>query len=273
MNDGLRQLERLRGSVGPELQQFLPQVVDRGFVAGQAYWAEKLRPGVPGTKFPWKFRWRRSAIRAGAQFIRTLHVETKRITEIDDELIFRMLNGHVLAIEKTVHLMDRQFSLRELFESIRNGLCGRSLNLVRSHGDFWPGNVLVTQDGRLSTVLDWDQSKESGWPLLDLFHLIVHQQKHRATWYFGDIVVERLMPKKFRHWESELVRDYCAALDLGPELWPFFVALYWLDHVLFWTQTDFGDPEVVKGSDAGWIRRNIIAPLPRLSRELRNVRE
>jgi hypothetical protein len=42
-----------------------------------------------------------------------------------------------------------------------------SLPVTASHGDFWPGNVLL-EPARIS-VIDWDYFKHEEWPLLDLF--------------------------------------------------------------------------------------------------------
>ncbi len=37
------------------------------------------------------------------------------------------------------------------------------------HGDFWMGNVLREQPGRVSAVVDWERSRVSGVPLVDVF--------------------------------------------------------------------------------------------------------
>jgi hypothetical protein len=90
--------------------------------------------------------------------------------------------------------------------------------------------------------------------MLDLLHLIAFQRKWRATWLFGSIITKTLMQRRLTMWENKMVATYCAALSLEDSLWPAFVSLYWLNHVLQ-ARNDFGE---------SWLRRNVIKPLPRI---------
>ena len=61
---------------------------------------------------------------------------------------------------------------RELFAAVGVRLDAHATATVpvtAVHGDFWMGNVLREQPRRLSAVVDWERSRVSGVPLVDVF--------------------------------------------------------------------------------------------------------
>ena len=132
---------------------------------------------------------------------------------------------------------------------------------MQTHGDYWPGNVLVTQGAELAAVLDWDASEARGWPLLDLLHFIAFQHKRRAFWHFGPTLSNRLEPRKLPAWQLELADTYCQRLEIPSDLWTPFVVLYWLERVAQWLVTDF---HAGKRNDP-WLRRNVLQTAPALT--------
>lgn len=254
MKRHLDNLHALHAHGVPVVRSVLPRVVDQGILCGQAYWSEKKLDGVPATKFWWIPRWRKKTTESGLHFLIDLHRSTRLPTRILRSIFDELVEPHAATVENEARKLDGSFCISPLVEALWSVFRDREIPLVRTHGDFWPGNFLVSKNHQVTGVLDWDGSLERGWPMLDLVHLIAFQQKWRAIWYFGSVVSRRLIRHSFVQWEREMVEKYCAALAIEDNLWPSFVALYWLNRS---SQCigDFGET---------WVRRNVIKQLPRI---------
>jgi hypothetical protein len=102
---------------------------------------------------------------------------------------------------------------------------------------------------------------EQGWPVLDLLNLIACQRKWRAVWLFGNMVTRILMQRRLAAWERKMAAQYCAGLSIEDNLWPGFVALYWLGRGS-WLRNAF---------DEKWLRQNAIKPLSQILEALSRV--
>jgi aminoglycoside phosphotransferase (APT) family kinase protein len=254
MKNHLASINDLNASENPRVTCFLPQILDYGLSNGQAYWVESWIDGVAATSYSWRAAWKRKVAESALCFLIDLHQSTSKPTEIQPELFDDLLQAPVAGVEETIREFEPGFELTPLVEALWRVFGGRQIPLVRTHGDFWPGNILVSVEARLSGVLEWGASIEQGWPMLDLLHLIAFQRKWRATWLFGGIITKTLMQRRLTTWERKMVAAYCAALSLEDSLWPAFVSLYWLNHASQ-ARNDFGE---------SWLRRNVIKPLPRI---------
>lgn len=236
------------------LRSALPKAKGQGTIQGQSYWVESWLDGMDGTTFKWSPNWRRKTARSAAQYIVDLHGSTARQTEISRSVFDELLQPSVAIVETEARKADPGFDLSPLVEALWALFAGQQMPLVRTHGDFWPGNVLVSDEGRLTGVLDWDSSVEVGWPLVDLLHFIAFQHKWRARWFFGRVVTRKLMPLRLSGLERELVGTYLSSLNIKEELRPGLVAIYWLTRASRCSRS-FGE---------GWTRRNVVRPLPRI---------
>jgi Phosphotransferase enzyme family/Methyltransferase domain len=261
MKNHLASINDLNASGNPRVTCFLPQILDYGVSNGQAYWVESWIEGITATARSWGAGWKRKTAESALHFLIDLHQSTSKRMKIHRELFDDLLQAHVTGVEVTVREFEPGFELRPLVEALWCVFGGRQMPLVRTHGDFWPGNILVSNEGRLSGVLEWGSSMEQGWPVLDLLHLIVFQRKWRATWLLGDMITKTLMQRRLATWEREMVAVYCTALSLEDSLWPGFVSLYWLNRASQ-VRNDFGEQ---------WLRRNVIKPLPRILEVLSRV--
>jgi hypothetical protein len=253
MKDHARNIDSLIAEVSPSLRRFLPQIVHRGMMGGQAYWVETKCKGIPSTKFQWSYGLRRKVAKEGLDFLISFHQSTRQSIQIDRNYFDSILDPRLLAIEHGTKRLGVVFNPEPLVAAIWRVLRGRCVPLVHTHGDFWPGNILVTEDGKLGGILDWDASVKRGWPLLDLLHFSIFQNKWRAYRYFGSVVVKKLMPFRLPLWQREMVREYCTslAIDIDNDLWTSLVALYWLERISHELQT---------GCEEAWIRRNAVKP-------------
>ena len=257
-------IDALNDSEIPALNHFLPSIVGRGIVCGQAYWAETRCRGIPGTKLWWLPGWRRKVRKSGFQFLMDLHRNTCQPARIVRSLFDDLVRPHVAIMEEEARRIDTTFNMTPLVEALWRVFRNRRMPFVRTHGDFWPGNLQVSKKGKLEGVLDWDESAPRGWPLLDLLHFIGFQYKRRLYWRFGSVITKTLMPGRIATWEHAMVRQYCAALAIESDLWVGFVAIYWLERVSQWIQTDLDK----MWYDETWLRRNVIEPLPQILKQV-----
>jgi peptidoglycan/xylan/chitin deacetylase (PgdA/CDA1 family) len=219
----------------PVIKERIPWIIDEGWV-GLARWS--LEPRVPGQRVD------------------------NRITPLllDDCVDFLV---HLFTATdhgpKTVTLAERAEQVasaatpdgarvaRELAQRIETEL--RDVAVGFGHGDFWAGNLL-TQDGRLSGVVDWEGAGMGRLPVVDLLHLQMSSAALRSRRPHGRIVIENLE----RVGEDPLVRTYCErlGLDLETEQLRMLVAAYWLDYT--------GD-QLVRSIDPlarpEWVRENV----------------
>jgi aminoglycoside phosphotransferase (APT) family kinase protein len=124
-----------------------------------------------------------------------------------------------------------------------------------AHGDFFAGNLL-TEEGRLTGVVDWDSAGAGRLPLLDLLHLLVTRTGPFADDEWGRAVQEHLLPLA-RAGGDDAVRRYCSEVGLPaePALLEAFVWAYWLDYAAYQLRT-----HLVRRSQPRWVERNLEQP-------------
>jgi aminoglycoside phosphotransferase (APT) family kinase protein len=119
-----------------------------------------------------------------------------------------------------------------LSDELHHALSGRTLTVSWVHGDFTPGNILVTPDGASVTgIIDWDHSASKELPQLDLVLLLLSTRILVQRRELGDIIRELLIDNRWTAQERALLDNaYLAlpgdALDVRP-----VVLLTWLRHV------------------------------------------
>ena len=145
---------------------------------------------------------------------------------------------------------DRQAAVVQVAAALERRLGG--VPRCFAHGDFFSGNIL-SEDGRLSGVVDWDSAGPGGLPLLDLLHLLVTRAGPFADQDWGGAVFERLLPLA-RQGGDDAVRRYCREVGLqsDPELLETFVWAYWLDYTAYQLRT-----HLLRRSQPKWIQRNV----------------
>jgi hypothetical protein len=99
------------------------------------------------------------------------------------------------------------------------------------HGDFWQKNIL-TRDGSLTGVVDWDTADASSLPYLDLLHLRLSARRARTREYLGTAVVNQLLPWAQRGGDA-LNRAYGERIDAPVDAGTLeaLVVAYWLNQI------------------------------------------
>jgi hypothetical protein len=100
-----------------------------------------------------------------------------------------------------------------------------------AHGDFWAGNLLVS-DGGLTGVVDWAGGGDGRLPCLDLMHLWLNGSAGVRPEDLTGAVIHRLLPW-VRDGSDPRLRSYCGGLRLKTDR-AVLVALalaYWLERM------------------------------------------
>jgi thiamine kinase-like enzyme len=112
--------------------------------------------------------------------------------------------------------------LKNMFFRIK----GASVPLVVRHDDFWLGNILRNKSGL--GIVDWDRASLEGFPLCDLFDLLLNCSRlvYSSTFkrYAFDIehlkeyALNAFFGKGITHLAVKYINSYCLSLDIDTEL-------------------------------------------------------
>lgn len=144
----------------------LPRVVRRGVVAGNRVLVETRLPG------------RRATVgaadgTAALAAISELHASTAERRTVDAEMLRDWVDEPLAALRRLPSLARHEAAMDRLTATLHEAFAGRELLVSATHGDFWPGNVLVTDDGegpRVTGIVDWENARRIGLPDTDLLH-------------------------------------------------------------------------------------------------------
>ena len=102
-----------------------------------------------------------------------------------------------------------------------------------SHGDFFPGNLLVA-GGRLAGVVDWQSAAPGELPFLDLLQLVAHRLRWAHDASHAEAVLAGLVPWARRGGDGSAAA-YADAIgvEASPELLEALVVAYWLRRAAF----------------------------------------
>lgn len=259
MSDNAKTICSLNEKLSSQLQEKIPAIRNKGEICGQYYWEESLCSGLPASALRFSQKWKQRTADSGFKFLLKLHQET-RIQSLIDTACFDALFPQEDIDELCLFAKeyDSSFDLTELLIVIKQVICNQDLPLVQTHGDFWPGNILVNVNAELEAILDWDASYECSWPVIDLLHLLTYQNKHTGYWHFGSVITKRLVPIKLKSWERRLVTKYFSELNISDNLWVCFVAIYWLERCIQWAKTSSSE----RWDGEKWVRQNVINTAP-----------
>jgi hypothetical protein len=268
MADSAKTISSLGENISTQLQTKIPTICGNGEIGGQYYWEETLCSGFPASAIRFRRNWKQRTTESGFQFLLALHQETGMQSLIDTES-FAMLfpQEDIDELYLCVRKYNSSFDLSHFLALIKQVICNHHLPLVRTHGDFWPGNILVTENAELEAIIDWDASHEHSWPVIDLLNLLTFQNKHIGYWHFGSQITKRLAPKKLKRWERKLATKYFSEMNISDELWVCFVAVYWLQRCIQWVKTDSNGEQ--RGCEK-WIRQNILNTAPVIMSQMKS---
>jgi aminoglycoside phosphotransferase (APT) family kinase protein len=252
----------------PELRSFcdvVPRPIAWGVLHGRPYYVETALPGVSAADLVRRQAEPVELRQDAARLIRQLHVATLRRQVVDESLFARLVGGDLSLLGKLAAAWPDAALLRrkldQLEDLLRGQIAGRELPFCWTHGDFWPGNLLLQPEaGAITGIVDWDRATADQMPLHDLLHLLAYTRKLQRRSELGEEIVAYLLPAAFDRYERSLVKEALDQLDLPANI-EFFRAitlLYWLR----FAATNLSRYPAFQ-SDAHWLKDNIFLVLKR----------
>jgi hypothetical protein len=239
---------------GTSSAQVVPLPLMQGTGAAFPYFVETCLGGTAGPTGS-ETAWERDA----ARYVLELHAATAQITPIDQEMD-RLV---VRPIERVARGCGSDRALRVLDHLQRRcvgQLGGRSLPLVRTHGDFTTSNCLFDRSGRLTAVVDWELSEAQGLPLLDLLQLMpVAEDGASRRWARCNAWFD-LWHDTRTACADPVIGQYVEMLGLHEDAIAILLLMQWVLHV--------AERIEVRSDDRAWMRMRVEQPLERLERML-----
>jgi aminoglycoside phosphotransferase len=165
--------------------------------------------------------------------IRELHRATGRTEEVTARL-GDWVDPQLAALTEEVRYCRRGAgaeAMTVLRERLVRALTGRRLLVAWTHGDFHPGNVLLTgRHGTLSGVIDWAGACCEGPSALDCHTFVLTMRHQCGGRQFGRIVADVVRRSALLPADRRLLADV-GALDPDPQGETALTLLTWLWHV------------------------------------------
>jgi aminoglycoside phosphotransferase (APT) family kinase protein len=235
----------------------VPRPCAYGEILGRRYWMEDAVPGVPMPATALPTLGDDSLFAAAVRLIEGLHARTadeRRLGAADvaawvDRPLWRLETAYTARPRHRPYLAG----LKRLGEQLSEQLTGRSVRTSWIHGDFWPGNLLISGSA-VSGVVDWDRAGPGQLPMQDLLHLSFFARRARAGCELGDLVVRSL-----HRGLPDATGVPAGQLDawLGGVPPASAVLLFWLRHISLYIGSEG------HGDNPNWLRRNVQPVLAR----------
>jgi aminoglycoside phosphotransferase (APT) family kinase protein/O-antigen/teichoic acid export membrane protein len=239
-----------------EWRMLLSSVLAVGEIDGRAYMVEQMLPGHDARRRLADREVRERMLTAAAAAVGWLHMRTTRLMVADNGTLKRWIDEPLSVIRSNYRthpsVADTDRAIGRLATELHSALKGRMLCVSWVHGDFTPGNILVSADGRtLTGIVDWDQAVPDGLSLLDLVLLLLSVRMAVERRELGDVVRSVLNGAGWTAHEQGLIDTLQAALPGEGIAWRVMVLLCWLGHV---------QAHLTKSARTGgrlWAKRNI----------------
>ncbi|HWD06304.1 MAG TPA: phosphotransferase [Amycolatopsis sp.] len=236
----------------------VPAALDSGDALGATFSLQQLLPGRDArgtvTDPHRRPRFTADALAVLAQ----LHERTARLAPVDEELLRKHVTDPAGLVRAVVPARLGP-AVDRLVAELSRGLRDRCLPVGWVHGDYSPDNILLSDDGQLTGVVDWGQATDTGLVAVDLVTLLLTTEVTAGAQPLGTVVEQWLTEPS----ETAELRLAPATFHGDPVPARTLVLLGWLHLVA---------ANLAKSARYGahpiWLRRNVIAVLRTLHRDL-----
>ena len=176
-----------------------------------------------------------------------LDVMTSNIFDILVELsanTLTVINSKSDVIQQWLHILnDRSPCDIELHDEIYSFL--QQLNLdfsVFMHGDAKIENFVLDKNNNVSGIIDFEQSIIQGFPLIDIFYLIVYNYQIKYQCDFSEAFAS-LVNSNIQKYEAEMIEKYSSQFKLDVEKQKQLLVLFFVHHYSCRYHTDYKDKD------------------------------
>ncbi len=179
----------LRELEGLSLPFETPRPAGEGVCRGLPYFAETRLEGRPVPYLALSPS-DRDRIRGRAQgLLEALYRGTRRRVRLDESRVKELFADPLTAMASELDAEAAALA-REAADGLLRRLPGQEWDLVRTHGDFKASNFLTDPAGRLRGLVDWDLSRPSGLPVMDMILCEAFDRSLSQRAFFGEAVFE-----------------------------------------------------------------------------------
>lgn len=234
----------------------IPRALADGETGGLWYVVDEVLPGRDPRPLLEEARSRAELLGHAADVIRDFHERTGESSFVGPAHLARWVEQPIRTILESLAAAGRGAQLADAFEAIavalRDGLADRVLPVSWIHGDYWPGNLLVDPEGRITGVVDWDRAEPDQLGIQDLLHLVLYTRALVRQVEPGVVVREVLAGPDWSRDERAILRgweDTTARAGVDREC---VILVYWLRFVAAtFEQSDYF------ARHPRWVRENV----------------
>jgi aminoglycoside phosphotransferase (APT) family kinase protein len=117
-----------------------------------------------------------------------LHEATARSVDVDDALLAQWVDDRIRALMEHRDSPDRTTGLERVRRAVQAALDGRTMTTGWIHGDYWLGNVLLDDGGRVTGIVDWEGAAPDELALHDLIHLVLYTRRTIERVHLGRVI-------------------------------------------------------------------------------------
>jgi Ser/Thr protein kinase RdoA (MazF antagonist)/O-antigen/teichoic acid export membrane protein len=237
LNSQKQMLNRLRSRTGLDgFGTLLPELLAEGQANDQYYVLERMLPGVDARMVIGNPEVRTRFLTNAAEAIGELHQRTARTVQVNPKLLRQWVDDRMRLVREIkaphspLHPYDQ--GIEKLSEELYQSLSGKTVPVSWIHGDYTPGNILVTPDGsKVTGIVDWDLAAED-LPMIDLVQLLLATRLEVRKRELGDIIRGLLREEDTWTAEEKQLLEKAQTRLLGDPLdMRTLLLLTWLRHV------------------------------------------
>jgi len=219
-----------------------------GEESGWTFVIESRLPGRPSTADQGSGTTRLAALSA----IALLHRGTVCQTTVREDLLHRWVTTRVGTVSALIDARSDAAdaaALTRLESELRSRLDGCSVRVGWIHGDYWPGNILVSEAGSIVGIVDWDSLQSRELPLHDSLHYVVTARRLAEKQPWGGTVRRLLSAASSDAEESAFAELHATPPSIDRRT---ALLLYWLRGV-----EANGRRHPATTGQATWVRANV----------------
>lgn len=251
---GLERDERL----GP-WRRFVPSVEQQRLHGPLPLVAQRCLPGMEGDALLRHFpQLTHQAAMSALRAIRGLHLATGRTEQVTARL-GDWIDPRLAVLAREVHWCRRgpgAHAMSVLRDRLLRSLSGRSLLVGWTHGDFHPGNVLLTREhAGVLGVIDWSGAVPDGPSAIDCYTFVLTMRHQNTGSQFGRVVADAVRHASLRPEDRRLLAE-AGELATDGRGETALTLLTWLWHV-----AGNAAKSARYGRSHRWVAENVVAVL------------
>jgi len=233
-----------------EWTSLVPARLRESFGAGWDFVVEEAIGGVEVRSRLTDPTGRCSALRLAAEAIGRLHSLTASAILVDEAILDQWINSRLPVLARA---SQNTRAISRLKKELCEAWCGRTVVVSWIHGDYWPGNVLVSaDDSHVTGIVDWEWAAPNELPVLDPLNMLIFARMNTDRSEVGAVVRGFLRGSAWTDGETQILNQALGVDEQFKEIDRPTMLLFWLRHV---TLTMTHKPYLQR--DWIWVARNV----------------